>query len=46
MLTGSVGLLGDTIHNLSDVSTRAVVFQGFRLRVAPGRAFRSAVVLD
>ena len=30
-LTGSVGLLGDAIHNLSDVSTSAVVFLGFRL---------------
>jgi len=29
--TGSVGLLGDAIHNLSDVSTSAVVFLGFRL---------------
>ena len=26
ILTGSVGLLGDAIHNLSDVSTSAVVF--------------------
>jgi len=32
MLTGSVGLLGDAIHNLSDVSTSAVVFLGFRCR--------------
>jgi cation diffusion facilitator family transporter len=31
ILTGSVGLLGDAIHNLSDVSTSAVVFWGFRL---------------
>jgi cation diffusion facilitator family transporter len=31
VLTGSVGLLGDAIHNLSDVSTSAVVFAGFRL---------------
>jgi cation diffusion facilitator family transporter len=31
ILTGSVGLLGDAIHNLSDVSTSAVVFLGFRL---------------
>jgi cation diffusion facilitator family transporter len=30
-VTGSVGLLGDAIHNLSDVSTSAVVFLGFRL---------------
>jgi Co/Zn/Cd efflux system component len=26
IVTGSVGLLGDAIHNLSDVSTSAVVF--------------------
>src|ERR1700735_4759416 len=31
VLTGSVGLLGDAIHNLSDVSTSAVVFLGVRL---------------
>jgi len=31
ILTNSVGLLGDAIHNLSDVSTSAVVFLGFRL---------------
>ena len=31
VLTGSVGLLGDAIHNLSDVSTSAVVFLGFRI---------------
>jgi divalent metal cation (Fe/Co/Zn/Cd) transporter len=30
LVTGSVGLLG-AIHNLSDVSTSAVVFIGFRL---------------
>jgi cation diffusion facilitator family transporter len=29
LITGSVGLLGDAIHNLSDVSTSAVVFFGF-----------------
>ena len=29
VVTGSVGLLGDAIHNLSDVSTSAVVFLGF-----------------
>jgi cation diffusion facilitator family transporter len=29
LLTGSVGLLGDAIHNLSDVSTSGVVFFGF-----------------
>jgi cation diffusion facilitator family transporter len=31
VVTGSVGLLGDAIHNLSDVSTSAVVYLGFRL---------------
>lgn len=31
IVTGSVGLLGDAIHNLSDVSTSAVLFLGFRL---------------
>ncbi len=31
VFTGSVGLLGDALHNLSDVSTSAVVFLGFRL---------------
>jgi len=31
MLTGSVGLLGDALHNLSDVSTSALVFLGFRI---------------
>ncbi len=30
-LSGSVGLLGDALHNLSDVSTSLVVFVGFRL---------------
>jgi cation diffusion facilitator family transporter len=35
LLTGSVGLLGDAIHNLSDVSTSAVVFLGFRLSKRP-----------
>jgi cation diffusion facilitator family transporter len=35
VLTGSVGLLGDAIHNLSDVSTSAVVFIGFRLSRRP-----------
>ena len=29
LVTGSVALLGDAIHNLSDVSTSAVVFLGF-----------------
>ena len=31
LFTGSVGLLSDALHNLSDVSTSAVVFLGFRL---------------
>lgn len=31
VLTGSVGLLGDALHNLSDVSTSALVFLGFRV---------------
>jgi cation diffusion facilitator family transporter len=35
IVTGSVGLLGDAIHNLSDVSTSAVVFLGFRLSKRP-----------
>jgi len=35
ILTNSVGLLGDAIHNLSDVSTSAVVFLGFRLSRRP-----------
>lgn len=35
LVTGSVGLLGDAIHNLSDVSTSAVVFLGFRLSAGP-----------
>ncbi len=35
IVTGSVGLLGDAIHNLSDVSTSAVVFLGFRLSRRP-----------
>ena len=36
LLTGSVGLLGDALHNLSDVSTSLAVFVGFRTsRKAP-----------
>lgn len=35
VLTGSVGLLGDALHNLSDVSTSLVVFLGFRLSKQP-----------
>jgi cation diffusion facilitator family transporter len=30
LLSGSVGLLGDALHNLSDVSTSLAVFIGFR----------------
>jgi cation diffusion facilitator family transporter len=35
VLTGSVGLLGDALHNLSDVSTSLVVFIGFRVSRRP-----------
>jgi cation diffusion facilitator family transporter len=35
LVTGSVGLLGDALHNLSDVSTSAVVFLGFRISRKP-----------
>ncbi len=35
VITGSVALLGDSIHNLSDVSTSAVVFLGFRVSKTP-----------
>jgi len=31
LLSGSVGLLGDALHNLADVSTSAVVYAGFRI---------------
>jgi len=31
LLSGSVALLGDALHNLSDVSTSAMVFIGFRM---------------
>ncbi|MGI8607968.1 MAG: cation diffusion facilitator family transporter [Candidatus Dormibacteria bacterium] len=31
IFTGSVALLGDALHNLSDVSTSLVVFLGFRI---------------
>ena len=34
-LTHSVGLLGDAIHNLSDVSTSVVVFAGFFVSKRP-----------
>jgi cation diffusion facilitator family transporter len=38
-ISGSVGLLGDALHNLSDVSTSLLVFLGFRVskRVATDR---------
>jgi cation diffusion facilitator family transporter len=35
VLTGSVGLLGDALHNLSDVSTSLVVFLGFKVSKRP-----------
>lgn len=35
LVTGSVALLGDALHNLSDVSTSAVVFLGFRISRRP-----------
>jgi cation diffusion facilitator family transporter len=38
VVTGSVGLLGDALHNLSDVSTSAVVFLGFRVSKKPPTA--------
>jgi cation diffusion facilitator family transporter len=38
LVTGSVGLLGDALHNLSDVSTSLVVFIGFRVSKRPATA--------
>jgi cation diffusion facilitator family transporter len=38
LLSGSVGLLGDALHNLSDVSTSLVVFVGFRVSKRPATA--------
>ena len=38
LFTGSVALLGDALHNLSDVSTSAVVFLGFRISKRPPSA--------
>lgn len=35
LFTGSVALLGDALHNPSDVSTSAVVFLGFRISKRP-----------
>ncbi len=40
LLGGSVGLLGDALHNLSDVSTSLVVFVGFRVSKRPATAAR------
>jgi cation diffusion facilitator family transporter len=40
LFTHSVGLLGDALHNLSDVSTSAIVFIGFRMsRRQPNHRF-------
>jgi cation diffusion facilitator family transporter len=40
VFTGSVGLLGDALHNLSDVSTSLVVFLGFRVsRCTPSQRY-------
>jgi cation diffusion facilitator family transporter len=40
LFTHSVGLLGDALHNLSDVSTSALVFLGFRVsKRSPSRRF-------
>jgi cation diffusion facilitator family transporter len=38
LLSGSVGLLADALHNLSDVSTSLVVFVGFRFSKRPATA--------
>jgi cation diffusion facilitator family transporter len=38
VLSGSAGLLGDALHNLSDVSTSAVLFVGFRFSKRPASA--------
>jgi cation diffusion facilitator family transporter len=35
LLTGSVALLGDALHNVADVSTSALVFLGFKLSEQP-----------
>jgi cation diffusion facilitator family transporter len=40
VLGGSVGLLGDALHNLADVSTSAVVFIGFRVSQRPATPSR------
>lgn len=40
LLTGSVALLGDAIHNLADVSTSAVLFLGFKIsKKKPNRIY-------
>ena len=38
LISGSVGLLGDALHNLSDVSTSLVVFVGLRISRRPASA--------
>lgn len=38
LVTGSVALLGDAIHNLSDVSTSLLVFLGFHVSKRPASA--------
>lgn len=38
LLSGSVALLGDALHNLADVSTSVVVWAGFRLSRRPATA--------
>jgi cation diffusion facilitator family transporter len=40
LVSGSVGLLGDALHNLSDVSTSLVVFVGFRVSRRPATPAR------
>jgi divalent metal cation (Fe/Co/Zn/Cd) transporter len=47
LLSHSVGLLGDALHSLADVSTSLVVFVGFRLSkrpASPANPFETAVV--
>jgi cation diffusion facilitator family transporter len=38
LVTGSVALLADALHNLSDVSSSAIVFIGFRISKRPASA--------
>jgi cation diffusion facilitator family transporter len=40
LISGSVGLLGDALHNLSDVSTSLAVFVGFRVSRRPATPAR------